>query len=131
MAKKGAQNEGTYSYSNFYDMSIDQFEIKSKLNSLFKEKVGLKPYKRIFCPRYIACLVHKLRLNAWKTKFSKDVVCICKEQLSIQHILFDCQFFKNKGMDNSSKSMIEILSDDEKILDVVKILAKTEVAKLL
>ena len=131
MAKKGAQNEGVYKSCNFYDLSLDQFELKSKLNLLFKEKMKIKPYKRIFCPRYIACLIHKFRMNSWKTKYSKDITCVCKEPLSIHHILMECHYFKDKGINNTSTSMNEILLDDIKLLESVKIIAKTEVGNLL
>ena len=91
--------------------------LKSKLNLLFKEKMKLKPYKRIFCPRYITCLIHKLRMNSWKTKYSKDITCVCKEPLSIHHILMECHYFKDKGINNTSTSMNEILLDDIKLLE--------------
>ena len=42
----------------------------------------------------IKTLAHRLALNAWKTKYCQDVTCICKERLSINHIIKDCNAMK-------------------------------------
>ena len=36
----------------------------------------------------VSALVYRLLINAVKRCFSKDVMCICKEKLSVDHILF-------------------------------------------
>ena len=35
------------------------------------------------CSRYLARVIHKLRLNLWKTKYSQNVTCVCKNILNI------------------------------------------------
>ena len=36
----------------------------------------------------VSALVYRLLINAVKRCFSKDVMCICKEELLVDHILF-------------------------------------------
>ena len=31
-----------------------------------------------------------LRLNSWNTKYSQNVSCVCKNVLSVKHILLEC-----------------------------------------
>ena len=42
-------------------------------------------------PRKLSCLIYKLQLNTWKTKFCKDVKCICGQLISIHHIIYGCE----------------------------------------
>jgi ribonuclease HI len=46
------------------------------------------------CTRNLHVLINKIRINTWKTKFSKDVTCVCNGKLSINHILLECEIFK-------------------------------------
>ena len=39
------------------------------------------------CSRFLARVINKFRLNSWNTKCSQDVTCICKNVLSVSHIL--------------------------------------------
>ena len=45
--------------------------------------------------RSVSSLVYRLLLNAIKTKFSKDIMYICKEELSVYPGLFNCQLMKS------------------------------------
>ena len=60
------------------------FEDNSKIYNPFQQ------------PRKISKLIYKMRLNAWSTKYSKNINCICSnnELISIQHILCECQVMK-------------------------------------
>ena len=40
--------------------------------------------------RYLAGVTYKLRLNSWSTKYSQNVTRICKNILSVKHILHEC-----------------------------------------
>ena len=42
------------------------------------------------CSRYLARVIYKLRLNSWNTKYSQNVTCVCKNILSVKHILLEC-----------------------------------------
>eukprot|EP00745_Piridium_sociabile_P024426 TRINITY_DN38665_c0_g1_i27.p1 TRINITY_DN38665_c0_g1~~TRINITY_DN38665_c0_g1_i27.p1 ORF type:complete len:230 (+),score=6.96 TRINITY_DN38665_c0_g1_i27:65-691(+) len=41
--------------------------------------------------RLVTSLVFRLRINALKTKFSKNAKCLCGEQITLDHILFQCK----------------------------------------
>ena len=43
-----------------------------------------------FFYRYLARVIYKLRLNSWNTKYSQNATCICKNMLSVKHILLEC-----------------------------------------
>ena len=40
--------------------------------------------------RLVTSLIFRLRTNSLKTKFSKDVNCICGQHISLSHILYNC-----------------------------------------
>ena len=56
------------------------------------------------CSRYLARVIYKLRLNSWNTKYSQNVTCVCKNILSVKHILFESpattELFQKYGYDN-------------------------------
>ena len=39
---------------------------------------------------YLARVIYKLRLNSWNAKYSQNVTCVCKNILSVKHILLEC-----------------------------------------
>ena len=43
------------------------------------------------CSRKISSLIFRLKLNALKTKFVKNIRCICGTTISVSHILLNCQ----------------------------------------
>ena len=45
--------------------------------------------------RSVLSLVYRLFLNDIKTKFSKDSMCICKDKITVYHILYNCQLTKS------------------------------------
>ena len=74
--------------------SNDLLPSSHEMNSLLKKTV----YKQIeesnsaipSCLRYLARIIYKLHLNSWNTKHSQNVTCICKNILSVKHILLEC-----------------------------------------
>ena len=40
--------------------------------------------------KYLARVICKLSLNSWNTKYSHTVACVCKNILSVKHILLAC-----------------------------------------
>ena len=52
-------------------------------------------------------------LNAWKTKFCKNIICMCSEPLSIEHLLFHCDTLKPflpvdfRNLNNSSNILFD------------------------
>ena len=88
-AKQGANNVNSQTIDIAYSLQekyhiIDKFVVtnKSKSNMLTLAK-GFK--------RRISSLAIRLHLNAWTTKFCKDIYCTCKEAITIDHILFHCK----------------------------------------
>jgi len=65
-----------------------------EINSLLKKTVYKQIEKSKFtiasCSRYLARVIYKLSLNSWNTKYSQNVTCVCKNILSVKHILFKC-----------------------------------------
>jgi ribonuclease HI len=62
-----------------------------------KSLMFLIPYKNIsgFQLRNILCMINRFRLNAFKTKFSSKVECVCGENFKLEHILFQCKVLKS------------------------------------
>ena len=65
-------------------------------------------------PRHLVSLIDRLRVNVLKTKYCKDVACICREKWSINHILFNCHQLKNifRNSDLFPNSTIKTFSTD-------------------
>ena len=40
--------------------------------------------------RYLAGVICKFRLNSWNTKYSENLTCVCKNVLSVSHVLLEC-----------------------------------------
>ena len=38
--------------------------------------------------------MYKLKLTSWSTKFVKDISCECGAEISVHHIIFECQNLK-------------------------------------
>ena len=76
------------------------------------------------CSRHLVRVIYKLRLNTWNTKYSQNVTCVCKNILSVKHILLECpitpELFQKNGYDfnacNNVRGLIEIINDDNTII---------------
>ena len=88
--------------------------------------------------RHIESTSYKLRLNAWNTKYSKNVACTCSDSISVHHLLFDCpiliDLYKNKGIDTSTKygDIQSILyGSQQHITSVAEVISRSPVGRLL
>ena len=45
--------------------------------------------------------MYKLKLNSWKTKFCRFVNCICGQQFSVKHAIFECPKLKDLYCQNN------------------------------
>jgi len=95
-AKLGAKNIN----ATTVNISLSKNEvynlITNKINSLKSHDnilSNLANYYKIFS-RHIISLAFRLYLNAWKTKYCKNVTCLCKNNISINHILKECTEIK-------------------------------------
>ena len=85
LAKQGAMK-------NMSEISSSNLLLSShEINSLLKKTEKLKKSKSAKpCSRYSARVIYKLRLNSWNTKYSQNATCVCKNILSLKHILLEC-----------------------------------------
>ena len=128
LAKNGAKKTNTLDIN--YNMTLGPCEIKSLIQKYMRDTMNLRKYTRLNCPRYITCIVHKIRLNTWKTKFVKDCICPCTKTVSIDHILFECMILRNQGLDLSSFSKKDILINIPLLIDIAKAISKSALAKI-
>ena len=90
LAKQGAMK-------NMSEISSNNLLLSShEINSLLKKNVYKQIEKSQFaipsCSRYLARVIYKLCLNSWNTKYSQNMTCVCKNILSVKHILLECPF---------------------------------------
>ena len=88
------------------------------------------------CSRYLARVIYKLRLNSWNTKYSQNVTCVCKNILSVKHILLECpittELFQKNGYDlHAYNNVRDILYNDDVITNIVKSIVHSPVGKLV
>ena len=133
LAKQGAKGHQTASRNSECILSYN--ELKSKTKFFFKQKYPQIQSSILHLPRKSSKLLLRLRLNTWNTKYVKDVKCICNEEITIQHILFECQFLQTlylqRNIDTKSFTNINNLLYDQKILDIINILLESPLAELL
>ena len=133
LAKLGAKVHQTANTISECLLSYNEF--KSKTKSYFKQKHPQTKSSVLYLPRKSSKLLLRLRLNTWNTKYVKDVKCICNEEITIQHILFECQslqlLYMQRNIDTKSFSNINNLLYDQKIIDIINILLESPLAELL
>ena len=88
------------------------------------------------CSRYLARVIYKLHLNSWNTKFSQNVTCVCKNIISVKHILLECpittELFQKNGYDlNAYNNVRDILYTTDVITNIVKSIVHSPVGKLV
>ena len=81
------------------------------------KRICIKSFKKnkptILCC-YLARVICKLHQNSWDAKYSQNVTCICKNTLSVNHILLECPittelFHKNAYDFNACNTVTNIL----------------------
>ena len=87
------------------------------------------------CSRYLARVMYNLRLNAWNTKYSQNVTCVCKNILFVKHILLECPitvelFQKNEYDFNACNNVRDILYNSDIISSIVKLIVHSPVGKI-
>ena len=88
------------------------------------------------CSRYLARVIYKLRLNSWNTKYSQNVTCVCKNILSVKHILLECpittELFQKNGYDlHAYNNVRDILYNNDVITNIVKSIVDSPVGKFV
>jgi ribonuclease HI len=133
LAKQGAMKNVNEIENNNLKMSYHEHIslIERNIYSKFIEKyIPILNY-----PRYISILIYKLRLNTWKTKFSREIKCICQNNINVKHLIYECPVLTNLYKENNIK--LDVFSEsllilyDPVIFDVANVIAKSNVYKLL
>ena len=136
LARRGAlgnNNETVHS-----NLSLSSCEIISIIANSVHSNFFKTHFESLPCTRKIEILIYKLRLNAWNTKFSKDVTCICAKRISVHHLLFECpvlrNLYKSKEIDVCAKytDVHKVLHDSQQyVASVAEIIYHSPVGKLL
>ncbi len=87
--------------------------------------------------RQITGLIYRLKLNAFKTKYSQNIKCICGKEISPQHILYKCKALKPflpeiLTQENCVKPQLQnIFANHQLMFTIAKGLLKSPVGILL
>ena len=132
LAKQGAKNENAIKIEN---VPLSFNELKSQVKSKLKPKIPKTNISVLSLPRKTSSLLLKFKLNIWRTKYVEDIKCVCKEDISINHMLYNCDFLNNLYRLNNiildpNKDITEILND-KIILKVIDILLESPLKNLL
>ena len=98
-----------------------------------KKKVNLRS---LLVQGIFARVIYKLRLYSGNTKYSQNVTCVCKNILSVKHILLECPittelFQKNGYAFNACNSVRDIVYNTDVINPTVKLIVHSPVGKLV
>ena len=115
LAKQGAMKNMSEISSN--NLLLSSHEITSVLEKTVykqieeKKKVNLRS---LLVQGIFARVIYKLRLYSGNTKYSQNVTCVCKNILSVKHILLECpittELFQKNGSDlNACNNVRDIL----------------------
>ena len=130
LAKEGARQK----HSNC-TLKLDKNEIISILeNRIHSEKLPFK-HSILSYPRNLSCLIYKIRLNAWKSKFSKNVECACGHPINILHILFNCPIllplFRMSGIDIAQLGSLQNVVYSKEIAKIASVISNSSIARFL
>ena len=128
-----------YIHQSFDDMLVSKRNNYSKYCLMTSSTGRFWNNSRKRKPRHIYSLMAKLRLNALKTKYCKDITCDCGLNLSVEHLLLHCPIIKKLIEDSILHSLFEevtpslsyLLTTYEILQQMVDILYNSKIRKLL
>ena len=159
-AKKGAENSEN---SIQLSINLDYHEIRAIIDKLIQNRLyddlqKSNHFYSLYCTgnsgvtshnslpvsiqqmkcRKMSSLMFKLRLNAPRTKFKKNIHCPCGEPLSTEHILTTCSIIKNvlktyyttEFEKSQSLSIQDILNDFSMLKTFAEILSSSCISNL-
>jgi hypothetical protein len=104
------------------------------LENAVRSKFFDKKPKLYSCNRHLSKLIYTLKLNAWNTKFSQNEVCVCSQQISVNHLFFECpvllQLYEETSLKVKNFDVVSI-GDSDVIVEVVKVIFNSPVCNLL
>ena len=127
------KNMSETSYSN---LLLSSHEIISVLEKNVYKQIEKSKFAIPSCSRYLARVIYKLRLNTRDTKYSHNVTCVCKNALSIKHIILECpittELFQTNEYDSNACSNVKyILYNTDIINSIVKLIVYSPICKLV
>ena len=134
LAKQGAMKRLSEISSN--NLLLSSHEINSLLKKTAYKQIEKSQSAIPSCSRYLARVIYKLRLNSRNTKYSQNVTCVCKNILSVKHILLEClittELLQKNGYDlNDYNNVRNILYNTDVITNIVKSIVHSPVGKLV
>ena len=118
-AKEGARKCGASEV--FLNLGFSKSEMSSLLKQSLKTEYKAKSHFPE-CSRHTQIIINKLRLNTWNTKYSKDVTCVCKEKISMKHILLNCpilnRLYMDRGVIITENDVEKCLSDNARVVEI-------------
>ena len=136
LAKRGASGKSVSAKARSIDLSCHEM-ITSIEKSFYKEK-GKSNLSILPCPRFLSSILFRFRCNALTTKFVPNIFCVCSDQLSVQHIIFDCPvinaLFQSNGINvrEHFSNLSEFLhSSSDIVLTIVKLLLGSPIGNFL
>ena len=134
LAKQGATKNMSEISSN--NLLLSSHEFNSLLKKTVYKQIEKSKFAKRSCSRYLARVISKLRLNSWNTKYSQNVTRVCKNTLSVKHILLECpittELFQKNGYDlNAYNNVRDILYNNDVITNIVKSIVHSPVGKLV
>ena len=120
------------------DLHLSCHELLTSLDFAFNRKYEKTQTIISSCPRDLTKVLYRLRCNAWKTKYVKNISCTCTNPISVQHIFYECPIlntlFQEKGIDikKCSSNISDFLHSSESIvLHVIRILMNSPIGSYL
>lgn len=141
-AKKGASNENgsikmhiplsiQESYRLLEHTSMSKFQDSIPNNKCIFEVIHQSNiHSNAFRERQLKALFFRIRLNAFITKFSKNVKCLCGEGISNTHV-FECQNLKPYLPAFPENSIEQVLDNVKLMFDIAKGLLHSPIGHLL
>ena len=134
-AKQGASERPSNTLNS--SLSLSSHEIISILTNWVLSKFFTAHFEKFSCPRQTEVIIYKLRLNAWNTKYCKNVLCSCSNIITVHHILFDCPVLKilytTKGIDLNAKygDIRGVLyGSQQDVISIAEVISRSTVGKL-
>ena len=125
LAKEGAKT--IMDKNECFGLHLTSHEITAILKrSLSNEKLFFKEYN---CARHISSIIYKLKLNSWRCKYVKDITCPCLEEITIEHILFNCKLLHQNKPEYDDLSLEKVLENDDILRDIANRLFKSDLYK--
>jgi len=110
-----------------FKKNIEKYQQNNRLshstlsvNSVVEYIEDLEIHTNAVKERQLKALFFRIRLNAFTTKFSKDVKCLCGEYISNTHIILECEKLKPHLPAFSENSIEQILNNVKLTIDIAK-----------